>query len=116
MMGFKSNIGKRDNYVVARLNNRSEDAFGNIAETTNANATIEFWAAIDDVRSNRRVDDGKRRDVRMKKMRCDSRDVEGLTLSHRLTVDGDPSRTFIPMDFYESDFKYETTIIVRQES
>ena len=109
-MGFRSNIGRRDNYVVATLGDKQEDTFGNVSEVN----VIEtgFWAYIEDDRSTRVVDDGHRRDKKIKTLKCDTRDVESLTIQHKFTIN-DRDNVFVATDIFETEFKFETCIILQ---
>ncbi len=103
-------LGSKDNYAVFTLNTLSEDEFG--TASSQVASTIEFWCAVKDARSNRIVDDGKRRNKTTYELMCDSRDVEELTVNHKGTIDGLPQR-YVVTDMYEDDFKFHATVIVK---
>ena len=113
--GSFGRISRREDYVVATLGTYTEDGFGNISESTDTTNTIEFWAMVEDDKANRVVDEGKRRNVDMKTLMCDSRDVANLTIDHRLVINNGSIR-YIPVDIFQNEFKYEATIIVKAEN
>ena len=105
-------IGQRDNYVVATLGIERRDEHDTVTIVPDTSTQIEFWAEVKDDKSNRIDDAGKRRDVLMVELTCDSRDTDGITISHSLSIDGQSQRYQV-VDFYQSDFKYQKTIIAK---
>ena len=106
-------LGKKDSFVTATLTTsvNSEDEFGNRTSTTDPTATLTFWAKVRDKKSDRLVDDGKRRNRRLKELMVDTRDIEDLTIDHKLTID-DRTQRYIVTDIYEHEFKFQSTVII----
>ena len=114
-MNFGRGYGKRDNFVTATIGTLAEDAFGNVTQTNSSDDTITFWAGVMDQKSARSFEEGKRYDNTMKTLSCDSRDVEDLTIDHRIQVDN-RATTFSIIDIYDSEFKYESHIIIKAQN
>lgn len=106
-------LGKKDNYATFTRTNteNNEDEFGNRTSAIVAGDTIEFWCDVKDQKSNRVVDDGKRRNKRVLELMADSRDVDNLTIDHKGTIDGGATR-YVVVDMFEHEFKFQSTIII----
>ena len=106
-------LGRRDDYIVAETNaNTGKDAFDSDGKIIvgGAKRTVEFWGDIADLRSNPDVGGGKRRNVRMIIITCDSRDVEDLTIDFTLTYGGSTDR-FQVKDIHDSKFRFTSEVI-----
>ena len=114
-MNWGKGFGKRDNYVTATIGTLSEDPFGNVTQTVSSDDTITFWAGVKDMKSARTLEEGKRYDNTMKTLTCDSRDIEDLTIDHRIMIDN-RTTTFSIVDIHDSDFKFEAMIIIKSQN
>ena len=104
------NIGSRDNYVTAIRPVTSEDEYGELSVVSTT--SISFWAKVKELKSDVDVIAGKRRQNRVLEITCDTRDIEDLTESFYVTVDGQPDQYQID-DIYESKWKFVSTVIVK---
>ena len=104
------NIGSRDNYITAILPVTSEDEYGEL--TVVSATTLNFWAAVKELKSDVDVIAGKRRTNRILEITCDTRDIKNLSESYYITVDGEPDQYQVD-DIYESKWKFISTVIVK---
>ena len=104
------NIGGRDNYITAILPSTSEDEYGEL--TVTGTVRLFFWAKVKELKSDVDVIAGKRRTNRVLELTCDTRDIEALTESYYITVDGDPDQYQVD-DIYESKWKFVSTVIAK---
>ena len=114
-MKWGNMIGKRDNYVVATIGTETENQYGDITDNIDSSRTVEFWAGVTDQKSDRTFSEGKRYDNTMKTLLCDSRDVDALTIDHEIMIDNRPT-VFSIIDIYDSDFKFETKVIIKAQN
>ena len=103
-------IGARDNYITAIYPITSEDEYGEL--TTVSTTTLSFWGSVKELKSDVDVIAGKRRTNRILEIMCDTRDIETLSESYYITVDGSPDQ-FQVDDIYESKWKFVSTIIAK---
>lgn len=116
-MGFKNNIGKRDDFITATFTRNYAnpvDAYDDDGKLKAVGqpqtTTIEFWGKVYDLRSNTQEGGGKRRDTKQKRIECDSRDIEELTIDFTLSIAGRDER-FQVVDIYDKEFRFTSEII-----
>lgn len=116
---FGKMFSGRDDYITATFNRNytsASDAYdddGRLRTVTQTETTtINFYGKVYDIRSDVDLGGGKRRDTKMKRIECDSRDVADLTVDFTLTIDGQ-NETFQVVDIYDKEFRFTSEIIAR---
>jgi hypothetical protein len=115
-MGFgKNNIGLRDEYIVCSSNRAqgdqayNEDGLPIYESQTN----IEFWGDVEDLPSNKTDYMGRYRTVNIKKIVCDSRDLEGLDEDFTVIIEGSETKYQI-VDVIDTAFKFTAELIIER--
>lgn len=116
---FGKMFSGRDDYITATFTRNytsPTDAYdddGRLRPVTQAETTtINFYAKVYDVKSATEVGGGKRRDTKMKRLECDTRDIENLTIDFTLTIDG-RDEVFQVVDIYDKEFRFTSEVIAR---
>ena len=77
---------------------------GEFGTNTITPVTFNFWGNVDDEKSDRVLDNGKRYDEVKLTVIARADDVQNLTIDHTITMEGD-DRTYVVTDIHGSDLK-----------
>lgn len=119
-MALDNGIGSRDEFITAisplASGTAAYDDDGRLV-TSGTRTEITFWASLDDMKSDTLTNplNPGRRDTRLIKLMCDSRDVDSVDIDYTLTRGGGTD-VFQVVDKYDTDFKFTTAIIAQYVS
>ena len=101
--------GMLTNYAQARRAVTTEDEYGDL-DVTSITDIATFWCDIRETKSFTIEETGKKRITREVEILARERDVVDIDIDDEITF-GNSTDTYQVNDFYESDWKWGTTII-----
>jgi len=115
-MGFdKVNVGERDDYFIAKSTRAQGDQAYNDdgLPIYSAQTDIEFWGMVEDLPSIRTDFEGRYRQINVKRIICDARDIENLTEDHTIEREGEDVKYQI-VDIIQPAFKFTAELIIER--